>query len=337
MVEQVVDQAVHVVGLFVDDPEELEHLGRLRGPRCVQHGGRRTLDRDQRRPQFVAHDAQELGPLPLQLLQGCQVLQGDHHRLDRAVRRSGRRGVDQRRHAPAVWNRQGDLLGAHRFGAAQLPCHREFRKGDLGPPVAAATGDLVQQFLQRPIRKAQALDDSPRLAIDRHGLSGGSVEDDDAHRRGFDQGLQVGPGPPLGLVRACVDDGRRRLRREEDQNLLVGVRELRSALLVSEEKVADVRTPVAHRRALHRVHHHQLRREAEFPDIGGQVRHPQRLGQVAEVLEQPRSVRPLGHLRGDVRRQAGGDEVTGSSGVVNGDDQAVAGTGQRAGAVDDLP
>ena len=46
------------------------------------------------------------------------------------------------------------------------------------------------------------------------------------HRRGFDQGLRVGPRPLLVPVRAGVGDGRRRLRREQHQKLLVGVREL---------------------------------------------------------------------------------------------------------------
>ena len=68
--------------------------------------------------------------------------------------------------------------------------------------------------------------------------------------------------------RACgVGDGRRRLRRERDQNLLVGARELRSALLLSEKEVANMDVAVPHRRALHRRRHNQLRREAELLDI----------------------------------------------------------------------
>ena len=71
-------------------------------------------------------------------------------------------------------------------------------------------------------------------------------------------------------------------------------------------------------------------------DVGRQIRHPQRLGQVPEVREQPRSVRPRGHHRVHAGREAGGDELLRLPGVVDGGDQAVAGAGQRAGAVDDL-
>ena len=84
LVQQVGNQIAHPVCLIVDDPEELQHLGRIRGRRGAQHGGRRSLDRDQGRSEFVAHHAQKLGPQPVQLLEGRQVLQGDHHRLDRA-------------------------------------------------------------------------------------------------------------------------------------------------------------------------------------------------------------------------------------------------------------
>ena len=69
------------------------------------------------------------------------------------------------------------------------------------------------------------------------------------------------------------------------------------AFLLAEEKVADADVAVAHRRALHRLRHDQLRREAEPPDIGRQVRHAQRLEQIPEVREEPRAVRLRGHHR----------------------------------------
>ena len=61
-VQQVADQAVHVIGLLVDDAEKLAHHGRIRGRGGVQHGGGRALDGDQRGPQLVADQAEELGP-----------------------------------------------------------------------------------------------------------------------------------------------------------------------------------------------------------------------------------------------------------------------------------
>ena len=78
-VEQVADQAVHAVGLLVDDAEELRHLGRAEDTRGAEHRGGRALDRGQRRAQLVAHHAQELGTHALQLAKRLQVLQGDHH------------------------------------------------------------------------------------------------------------------------------------------------------------------------------------------------------------------------------------------------------------------
>ena len=54
-IQQVADQAAHVVGLLVDDAEELAHLGRVELRSGVQRGGGRTLDRGQRRAQLVAH------------------------------------------------------------------------------------------------------------------------------------------------------------------------------------------------------------------------------------------------------------------------------------------
>ena len=73
-VEQVADQAVHAVGLLVNDAEELRHLGRGDEARGAERRGGRALDRGQRRAQLVAHHAQELGPHALDFLQRRQVL-----------------------------------------------------------------------------------------------------------------------------------------------------------------------------------------------------------------------------------------------------------------------
>ena len=43
-IQQVADQAAHVVGLVVDDAEELPHLGGVQIRRGVQDGGGGTLD-----------------------------------------------------------------------------------------------------------------------------------------------------------------------------------------------------------------------------------------------------------------------------------------------------
>ena len=49
-IQQIVDQAVHVIGLVIDDAEELLHYGRVRGRRRPQRGGGRALDGGQRNP-----------------------------------------------------------------------------------------------------------------------------------------------------------------------------------------------------------------------------------------------------------------------------------------------
>ena len=102
-------------------------------------------------------------------------------------------------------------------------------------------------------------------------MAGPGIEDHDTHRRGVDQGLQVGPDPLLGPVRAGVGDRRRRLRREQHQDLFVRRRELLSAFLSGEKEVADSHAPMPHRRSLEGLRPHQVRGKAQRPDVAGQV------------------------------------------------------------------
>ncbi|MCY4636591.1 MAG: hypothetical protein OXG04_19180 [Acidobacteria bacterium] len=78
-IEQVADEAAHVVGLLGDDAVELVHLGPIELGRLLDQRVRRALDRGQRRAQLVAHHAEEVRPQPLQLLKRRQVLEGDDH------------------------------------------------------------------------------------------------------------------------------------------------------------------------------------------------------------------------------------------------------------------
>ena len=250
----------------------------------------------------------ELGPQPLQLLERRQVLHGDYHRLDRAVRRTDRRRVDQRRDAAPVRDRELDLLRAHRLGIAEPVGEREFVKPDLAP-VAPPAGHDLQQLLKRRVRTAQPLDDPPRLAVERHRPAAPGIEHHHPDRRGVDQGLQVGPGPLLGAVRARVGDRRRRLRGEQHQDLLVLVRELLPARLLAEKEVADMHPPVAHRHGLQGLRQRQLLGIAERAEVGRHVRQPQRPRKAPEVSEERVPVRPLRHVPALVRRQAGGDEL----------------------------
>ena len=289
----------------------------------------------QRGAQLVAHHAQELGPQALQLLERLQVLHGDHHRLDRAVRRMDRRRVDQRGDAAPVGDREFDLLRAHRLGIAELVGERELVKPDLAP-VASPADDGLQQLLRWAVRTAQSPDDPPRLAVERHRPAALGIEDHHADRRGVDQGLQVGSGPLFVAVRAGVGDRRRRLRGEQHQDLLVLARKLLPAGLLAEKEVADMHPPVAYRRGLQGLRQRQVLAIAERADVGGHVRQPQHARKVPEVREQLVPVRPVRHVPALVRRQAGGDELLDRAAFVDGRDHAVAGAGQRAGAVDDL-
>ena len=99
------------------------------------------------------------------------------------------------------------------------------------------------------VQGAETFDDPPRLPVERHGPAGPGV-DHHPDRRGFDQGLQVGPGPLLVPVRTGVGDGGGRLRGEQLQDLFVLAAELASPFLVAEEEAAHVHLPMPHRRAL---------------------------------------------------------------------------------------
>ena len=96
-VEQVGDEAPHVVGLLVDDPHELPHLARVEARRGAQHRGRRALDGGQRRPQLVAHQAQELGPLPLELVdeQHARVRLGELEHVLQPLRTLAQQAADR--------------------------------------------------------------------------------------------------------------------------------------------------------------------------------------------------------------------------------------------------
>ena len=97
----------------------------------------------------------------------------------------------------------------------------------------------------------------------------------------------------FGPVGARVGDRGRGLRGEQHQDLLVPVGERRRALLLDEVEVADMHAAMAHRRALEGAPRQPVGGKAEGVHMGGHVRDPERSGQVAEELEQPRSVGPL--------------------------------------------
>ena len=210
-IQQIADQAPHVIGLLVDDVEELEHLGRLQRRGGAQHGCRRALDGSQGSAQFVDHQAQELGPRSFQLLQ---------------VR--------------------------------------------------------------------------PRLL--------------------------------LGSMGARVGDRRRRLRREQDQDLFVLAGELAPAFFLGQKEIADMDAPVMQRGSLEDLPPDPFRGKAKGSNIARQVSKSKHSRQVPEVCEQLQSVGPVRELAVLLRGQAGTDDILNLPGVVNSGHDPVAGAGEFAGA-----
>ena len=139
---------------------------------------------------------------------------------------------------------------------------------------------------RRAAGQAQPLHDPPCLAVERHRPAALGVEHHDTHRRGLDQGLEVGPGAALVAVGARVGDRGRGLGGEQRQQLLVLVGERLAVRLVGEEEAADVGAAVAHRRALEGAGERRGGLDAERADIAREVGEAQRPRQTAEVLEQ---------------------------------------------------
>ena len=69
------------VRLLGNDAEKFAHLGRVEPALCLHQRDRRTLDRRERRAQFVAHQPQELRAHPLDFVEWREILHGDHHRF----------------------------------------------------------------------------------------------------------------------------------------------------------------------------------------------------------------------------------------------------------------
>ena len=212
---------------------------------------------------------------------------------------------------------------------------RELIEGDLAP-VGEAAGEDPEEVLGGLAGVAQAIDDAPRLEIERDRAAGADVEHHDADRRGLDQRLKVGPRPLLAAVGPRIGDRGRGLRGEQHQDLLVLVGERFVALLLGQIEVADMDAAMAHRRALEGLRRQQVGGEAERLHIGRNVGDPERSLEIAEILEEPRALGPLHD--GPVLRlaDARGDEVLWRARLVDGGDGAEPRAGQRLRALDDL-
>ena len=217
---------------------------------------------------------------------------------------------------------------------------QQLREGGLAQAdlaaVGAAEGQDLQCLLDGAPRRAQALHDPPRLAVERHRVAGLRIEHRDADRGDLDQGFEIGPCAALVAVGAGVGDRGRGLCREQHQHLLVLVGELRTGLLLAEEEVADLHAAVAHRRTLESVDDHPVGGEAQPGNVGAHVRQPHRCGQIAQHLEDVHAVRPRRDLPFLLGREAGEDGIFQLPGGVDGGDDAVAGSSQGAGGLGGL-
>ena len=336
-VEQIADESAHLVGLLVDDAEELAQLRPVEFARGGQHGGGGALDRSERGAQFVAYRAQELGALSFELVERLEVLHGDDHRFDGVAVGSGNRCcIEEGRDASAVRDGQNDLFGAHGLAACQSLCQGKLVEADLAS-VGPSVGDDLCQLLERAARYAQALDNARCLPVHERWPAGGGIEHYNADGRSLDQCLQACPCALLVSIRARVGDRRGRYRGKHHQHFLVIGGERFRALFLGKKEDADEGIAVSDRHALQSPRAHEMWREAERADISGQVVEPQRAGLVEKVFKETSGVGPRRQLVLLLGREAGVDDLERPAGVVDGGNDAVARAGQTPGTLYYLP
>ena len=335
-IEQVADEALHVVGLSVDDAEELEHLGERQGRHGAEHGRGGPLDGGQRRAQLVAHHAQELRPQPVQFLQRRQVLYGHDHRDHRAVVAVDRRCVDQHRYAPPV--------GPPRARSPRrAPCRRS------SAPAPAGTPRGRSRARRRSGRSGSG------AVPPRGGPACGRGSTIRLASRLDDNGCPVRASKtttPTGEVSTSASRSVRARCTSRCVRALTIAATACEANSTSNSSSSGVNSPPPSLPARKKLPTRSSRwrigtpcrvletirsgGEAERAHVVVQVSQAQRAGQVPQVLEEARPVGPGCQLLVLLRREAGGDEVLHRACVVDGHDDAVAGAGERTGAVDDL-
>ena len=113
----------------------------------------------------MAYHGQELGPEPLQFLQGLHVLQGHDAGLHTAIIRANGCGVHESGHLASVGDLEDELLGAYRLARAQSLGNGEFLQGDL-PPIGSTDRHDFQEILGIPIVDPEALQDPDSLPVE---------------------------------------------------------------------------------------------------------------------------------------------------------------------------
>ena len=136
-----------MVGLIVDDVEELGHLGRVPRADGPQRGSGGSLDGGRRCAQLPAHQSYELGPLPRQILHGGQVLDRHHHGRHTVLPGGNGGGVDEGDNPASVGALHNDFLGAHRLAHAECLGQGKLRQRGL-PSIRQTEGHRPHQGLQ---------------------------------------------------------------------------------------------------------------------------------------------------------------------------------------------
>ena len=237
-VEEIAHEAAHVLGLVVDDAEELAHLGGVQAAGIVQERAGRALDRGQRYLQLVADHGQELRPQPIQLLERREVLHGDHERHEFALGGVDGGRVHESGDRPAVGNVHDDLLGPDRLRRGECLRHGELLQREL-PAVGAVHAHDPQQIGGVLPRLLQRADDALRLAVDRLKVAAACIEHGNPDRGRVDERLQVAAGVLLVAVAAGISDHAGGLGGEGHERLFVLAAELGIGLLLREADGAE--------------------------------------------------------------------------------------------------
>ena len=283
----------------------------------------------------MTHQSQKLGAHPLDFIEWRQILHGHDDGFDRPVGGLNGRCVDQCPDAAPVRNRKHNFLGSHCFTASEMDREWKLAERTL-PPVGTPAGDDVQQRFHRMFRHAKAIHNPPGFTIDPFWPAIFGGEDDDAYRGGLNQRLKIGPGTPFVPVDARIDNCGRGLRCEQCQHLFVLGVERPASRFFRKEKVADMHVAVTHRRTLERPGEYRGRFKTKRPDVACEVVEAERSRQVSKVVDQTQTVRPSHQLLLFLGCEAGNDVVLVCTGFIGRDDDAVSGTGERAGACYDF-
>ena len=183
-VRQIADQVQYVVGLIVDDVEELGHLGRDPRADGSQRGGGGALDGGRGCAQLPAHQGHELGPLPRQILHGGHIL-NRHHHSRRAVLPGGNGGgVDEGGNLAPVGGPHDNFLGVRRLARAECLGHGKLQQRGL--PSIPTEGQRLHQGLQRLARIAQDVRDATCLPVVGQGCTRGHIKDHHPQRDSVD-------------------------------------------------------------------------------------------------------------------------------------------------------